>query len=84
MKAEHQAKVDDIQQRIRELDALVHEFREELIKLDQGPRSHPNMPPSDSEQHADARDHLQQIHFRLTECKGHLGSVKYNLKNVER
>lgn len=30
----------------------------------------------------DAKDHLQQIHFRLTECKGHLGSVRYDLAHI--
>lgn len=28
----------------------------------------------------DAYDHLQQIHYKLTDCKGQLGAVKYALK----
>ena len=55
----------EMKQAIRDLDTKVGEFKEASLSRD------------DLD---DARDHLQQIHFRLTECKGHLGAVSYNLK----
>jgi len=58
-------RLEDLHNLIRDLDTQVSDFKEASLGRD------------DLD---DARDHLQQIHYRLTECKGHLGAVSYNLK----
>ena len=58
-------RLEMIRKAIRDLDIQVSKLKEASLVRD------------DLE---DARDHLQQIHFRLTECKGHVGAISYNLK----
>lgn len=57
----------EIREAVRELDTKISDFKE----ASQG-----------RDDLDDARDHLQQIHYRLTECKGHLGAVSYDLKKT--
>lgn len=57
----------------------LEEIRAEIRRLDEMvDRLRTELPDGD------ARDHLLQIHFLLTFCKGHLGAVSYGLKELSR
>lgn len=67
-----QVTTDDyaLKDKVEEIQQLIKELDDKVYLLlgDTGPHS------------LDAYDHLQQIHYKLTDCKGQLGAVKYALR----
>lgn len=59
-----------LQDKVEEIQTLIKELDDKVYLLLSvaGPYS------------LDAYDHLQQIHYKLTDCKGQLGAVKYALR----
>lgn len=86
--------IDDLKAQVRQLDEDTSRLRDALYeKRSAGElamdartlapiyRHHPDL---QMQWRNDAGDHLHQVHFLLTSIKGHLGAVRYALRQGEQ
>jgi hypothetical protein len=69
MDADLATRIAALATRLKELDSDVLALRQELAG-------------AEGDTVDDALDHLAQIHFRLTDCKGHLSAVKHAIRGL--